>query len=267
MERPSHLLDFTDPPLNEVVLGVQFAPVSNYTSAHSRNVWDLFKEEFPVVQEQPLFPPKFETFGGGNPQPIVQFSVGPPPLGSRLWFLSQDKSHLLQFQPDRFLINWRKQRNSQEYPRFERIAKSFDSQLRKLEQHLRRDFSYELDINQAEVTYVNIVPVAEFSDASDWFNIWGVDHFPIEALNANFNEVINNDERKPFARLIYAIQSAVVSDGKQKAFRLSLTFRGKPDGQSAGAGMKFIELGRNRIVTRFGEITTKMAHEKWGRQL
>ena len=66
MKRPEHLPDFTDPPLDEVVIGVQFAPVPGYNSVHSMGIWELFQPEFPKVVEQPMIETQFETFGGSN---------------------------------------------------------------------------------------------------------------------------------------------------------------------------------------------------------
>ena len=73
MIRPSHLPVFSNPPLDEVVLGIQFTPVSSYTSVHGNDVWALFREEFPLVQEHPALEPKFETFGGVNPTSGIDF--------------------------------------------------------------------------------------------------------------------------------------------------------------------------------------------------
>lgn len=135
MRRPDTLPDFSKPPLAEVVLGIQFSPVPAYSSVDARQVWELFKEAFPVVEERPLLAPQFETFGGANRPSSLGFHVGPPPVGSRLWFLSQDANHLIQFQSDRFLTNWRNGPNLQPYPRFEVIADSFERNLQILADH------------------------------------------------------------------------------------------------------------------------------------
>ena len=264
-QRPAHLPDFTDPPLNEVVLGVQFAPVPSYTSVNARDVWELFKGEFPSIQEHPLLQPQFETFGGANLQPSFQFQVGAPPVGSRLWFITAEENHLLQFQPDRFLTNWRKRPNAQPYPRFEGIAEAFENNLDALAKHFASDFSYTLDVNQAEVAYINVIPVEDFSHAGKWFSVWN-GALNIEAINTSFNEVIRDRDGKPYARLSHVIQSVFTIDGKGKAFSLSLTFRGKPLGNDVQSAMNFLVTGREAIVMRFKEMTTVAAHEVWGIQ-
>ncbi len=266
MQRPDHLPDFTDPPLDEVVLGVQFAPVPGYSSVHSMKVWNLFKPEFPEVQEHPILGPQFETFGGANIQAGPMIRVVAPTTGSRLWFLSDDGNSLVQFQPDRFITNWRKQPNPQPYPRFEGISEAFEANLSKLTQHFASEFSNEIDINQAEVTYVNIIPVENFSQAGDWFELWNDGGIDIEALNSSFNEVIRDSDGKSFARLNHEIKSVITADSKNKAFRLSLTYKGKPADNNTASAMEFLANGREAIVTRFGEITTQEAQRIWGRQ-
>jgi uncharacterized protein (TIGR04255 family) len=264
MHRPEHLPDFTNPPLDEVVLGVQFAPMTPYTAIDSRDVWGLFKDEFPKVQEQPLLQPQFETFGGPNFQQSFQFQVGASQAGSRLWFVSEQENHLLQFQSDRFLINWRKKPNPQPYPHFEGIAESFESNLVSLDSHFATKFHYHIEVNQAEVTYINIIPVEEFSEAGKWFSVWCGSISNVEGLNTSFNEVISDEGGKPFARLFHVIQSVYSIDGRQKAYNLSLTFRGKPSGGDISSAMQFLRAGREAIVVRFKQITTQAAHKYWG---
>ena len=264
MKRPRHLLDFTDPPLDEVVVGVQFAPVPGYKSVHSMKVWELFEREFPKVAEQPLIETEFETFGGSNVDIGPRIRVGAPPIGSRLWFMSGDENHLLQFQSDRLIANWRRYPNPQPYPRFEGISESFSGNLQKLAEHFSSEFGYSIDVNQAEVAYINIIPVDDFSGAGDWLSLCNNLELSLEGLSLNFSEVISDEKNRPFARLMYEIQSVFTVDGKKKALRLSLTYKGKPKGNDIASAMEFLTGGRDAIVARFGEITTKSAHKKWG---
>lgn len=265
MDRPKDLPDFTMPPLDEVVVGVQFSPISGYTSAQVKDIWELYRAEFPNIQEHPLLDPSFETFGGSNPlQQGMEFRFGPPPLRSRLWFISEEQNHLIQFQEDRFLLNWRKGSNGSDYPRFEGISRNFESNLNSLQNFYQQNFGKSLDINQAEVSYINFIPVEDYSQASDWFDFIGLKNINIENLNISFSEVIKGENKKPFARIIHEIQSVVTTDGKIKAFKLSLIFRGQPHGNEIPNAIDFIHIGREKIVSRFAELTSKQAHTKWG---
>lgn len=264
--RPNHLPEFETPPLDEVVVGVQFSPSANYSSVRANDIWKLFKDDFPIVQEQPPLEPAFETFGGANQQSGVQFRIGPAPLRSRLWFVSTEKNHLIQFQEDRLLMNWRKRPNGQDYPRFEGIAAAYEMHLGALKSLFETALSSGLDVNQCEVSYINIVNVDDYSKVGEWFNFLCFQNLGFENLKLFFNEVVLNEAGKPFARLSYELQSVVTADGKVKAFRFSLTFRGQPFDSSISAAMKFIRTGREKIVMRFSELTSEKAHRAWKRR-
>lgn len=259
------LPDFKAPPLDEVVVGVQFSAPTYYSILHAREVWELFCEEFPTVSEQPRIEPQFEMFGGTQ-QPNFQFNFGPPPTRSRLWFSSEDNSHLFQFQEDRLLLNWRRQGQNSSYPRHERLIEIFSVHLRKLNAFYKMKYATGLIINQAEVTYLNTVPVSNFSEAGDWFRLFGVPQLKIESLNAILTEVVENAEGQPFARMSYEILPIWEQSTGQRAIRLSLTTRGKPDDDSIESGLNFIAMAREKIIRRFCELTTEKAHQIWGRQ-
>lgn len=244
---------------------MQFAPIPAYASVHAMKIWELFRPEFPKIQEKPIIDPQFETFGGTSVQTGAQFIVGAPPVGSRIWFISEDENHLLQFQSDRFISNWRRQPNTRPYPHFEGLAQAFSENLGKLDEHLYSSFSYHIYINQAEISYINIIPVDEFSQVGEWFEICNGGALDIESLSVNFSEVIRDRNEKPFARLNHQLQSVFTADGKSKAFRLSLSFRGKPHGDDLEAAMNFLAAGREAIVSRFSQITTAQAQASWGK--
>ena len=267
MQRPDHLPDFDNPPLNEVVLGVQFTPMPSFNSTHMGDVWNLYRREFPIVQEYPPLQPTFETFGGQNLQAhSFQLHLGGGPIGSRVWFVSEEKNRLLQFQPDRFLTNWRKNSDGQHYPRFENIADAYQSDLRALAAHFKKFFDRDIEINQVELTYINIIQVKDFSQAGNLFSLWNNILTNIEGMSVNFSEVIEDRSGKPFARFSHSIQSLYSSDGAQKAFNFSLMFRGKPATTDIDAALEFLRQARDAIVMRFDEITTDHAHKIWGKR-
>lgn len=265
MPRPADLPEYGAPPLNELVLGVQFAPIPGYSTIDSGAVWELFRSEFPVVQEQPALSPQFETFGGG-PSPGVQIQFRPVFGPMRLWFITEQGDHLLQFQPDRLLLNWR-QNGEGSYPRYERIAETFHECLCKLADHVQATKSYILDINQVEITYINIIPVDDVSEHSRWLKIVPALGLPIEAMNANFTEVARSDDGKPIARLHHDLRTVISIDGRNKAFQLDLTYRGKPALPGIDGALKLLGKGRAAIVKRFTELTTKEAHDAWKRKI
>ena len=62
-DRVRDLPDFTNPPLNEVVLSIQFASLTGLKSAHIGLFWERIRSEYPNVTEQATIQTAFETFG------------------------------------------------------------------------------------------------------------------------------------------------------------------------------------------------------------
>lgn len=264
--RPDHLPDFEKPPLNEVVLGVQFTPPRGYQQILAGEVWGLFKSDFPSVEELPAIPPSFETFGQSfSPQPNFGFITGA--LHDRFWFLSPKKDELIQFQNDRLLHNWRKiDDQTNQYPRFEKIIESFSAEILKLENYfLSLDDNRKINYNQAEVSYINHVPIDEKIKVSDWLNFLDFGNRNIDDISATIRRVLSDAGGKPWARLICEVNTAINQATQQRVIIFTLTVRG-PVSPDRAAAIEFLERGRDIVVSEFTELTTNKAHKLWGRK-
>jgi uncharacterized protein (TIGR04255 family) len=266
MTRPAHLPDFSLPPLTEVAIGVQFNQVPNYSIVYAKDIWQLFEKDFPNVQEMPALPPQFETFGGANVSAGPQFFFGSAQPSSRLWFVSGDQNRLLQFQPDRFLLNWNRQVTNIQYPRYEELSQSYRHYLETLCIFFESALKYKISINQVEITYVNLIQLNDFSDIGEWFSFWRNQGSHVSNVGINFSEDVNNDTKQPIGRLYGQLQSVVLNDGVSKAIQFSLIFRGQPSGNGIEAAMELLLKGRELIVTKFSESTTPEAHKIWGKK-
>jgi uncharacterized protein (TIGR04255 family) len=263
MPRPADLPNYAAPPLTEVVLGVQFASIQGYSTVDAGAIWSLFRSEFPFVQEQPLLLPQFETFGGGQSSEM-QIQFGPMAGPTRLWFANEQGGNLLQFQPDRLLLNWR-HNGSDAYPHYEGIAAVFRDSLSKLENHILASKFHRLDINQIEISYVNIITVENVSDLKKWVNIVPAFTSQIETVNVNFTQVLRSEDQKPIARMHHNVRSMVSIDGRNNAFQFDLTYRGKPALPGIDGALEMLGIGRTAIVNSFTEFTTIEAHDAWKR--
>jgi uncharacterized protein (TIGR04255 family) len=268
LARPDDLPDFETPPLNEVVIGVQFTPATGYSQVRVSEVWSLFREDFPSVQEMAPLPPVFETFGlpqGGRGGP--QINLRPMPEHSRYWFVSPSEDELVQFQKDRLLHNWRKVGDeTNEYPRFETLIEKFEKELRALETYFASLAPQSLKINQCEVSYINIIEIENSSNvasAQDWLNFVRFDKLQPDNFSIALRRVVSSPEGKPLARIIYEAVIGV-KENNEEVVRLTLTFRGAPAGTDISAAIDFLRYGRGLVVQSFKEITTDMAHQKWG---
>jgi uncharacterized protein (TIGR04255 family) len=100
----------------------------------------------------------FEMFGATpmlTPSLHIHTGLVPPML--RHWFETEDGEHLVQFQQDRILHNWRKRSPQMKYPRYEPLRKTFMAEVGKLDAFFRKEGIGELRPNQCEVTYINTI--------------------------------------------------------------------------------------------------------------
>ena len=269
LERPNHLADFISPPLTEVVLGIQFAEVAAYSQIYAGNVWDLYKHEYPKVLDYPPIPSQFEVFGINQPQGI-NFGLIEKGQHDRFWFLSKDDQELIQFQSDRILHNWRKQpREDSVYPRFEFILEKFIKEISCLDSYYTDKFSQRLAVNQAEITYINIIPYGgseKFASISDVIKVLNITSDEADDVQASYRRTLLGSDDEPFARL-YADFNTLQNQSGSKALSFSLTVRGAPAGNSIPDCMDFLKIGREVIVDEFEAVTTESAQAEWGRKL
>jgi uncharacterized protein (TIGR04255 family) len=266
--RPGHLPDFKTPPLNEVVVGMQFSSPQGYQQIRSGEVWNLFKQNYPQVQEFPPLPPTFETFGlPYQHSTMPQFSIMTGGTHDRFWFLRPDGSELIQFQQDRLLHNWRKVVDgTNSYPRFESMISEFGSELAQLQDYMASLVPQALIINQCEISYINHIKFnrSESKSFSEWLRFVNFPDGRPDDFNINFREVISGDDQKPLGRFFVEAALGYLPDG-QEIIVLSLTVKGAPIGTDIKSGLRFLTLGREVIVQRFAELTTDEAHKKWKR--
>lgn len=270
--RPADLPEFSEPPLSEVALGVQFNSLDGFLSTHLGLLWEEFRPTFPNVEEQMPIPPAFETFGP-NPQfmPLVGVQLSTAAQMPRVFFVNSDRTQLLQVQRDRFLHNWRKIKTSGEYPRFERMLSTFVEGMSTFESFLERQALGKMMPNQVELVYINQIPVPEKSDLFDLVKAL----FPQQAAVVTDNlgapedvrfllRYIIREKETPIGRLTVAAEPARRADGVS-ILQVSLTARGKPLSGDVPGVVDFLQRGREHIVRTFTRLTSPEMHKVWGR--
>ena len=266
MIRPEHLPEFLNPPLHEVVLGVQFNPPRGYQQIRAGEVWDLFRTDYPSVQELQALPPTFETFG--LPSSSAQLMLRSGASHDRFWFLTTKGDELIQFQQDRLLHNWRKVgEGTNEYPRFEGMVKRFEDELVQFESYVNSLAPQALLVTQYEITYVNHISSqsGEALLVGDWLRPLCL-QVPIQAddFSLTLRQTIRDDDGKPQGRLVVEAMTAFQEDGSP-LIALNITVRGAPKDATYASALDLICKGRDLIVTRFSQLTTEVAHRHWGR--
>ncbi len=230
-------------------------------------MWALFRKDYPRVEELAPLQPMFETFGlpqGGQ----IGFGITMGAPRNRFWFISLSGDELIQFQQDKLLHNWSKIGDqTNEYPRFEKIIATFESEIHILNSYFVNLAGKPAAINQCEISYINHIPLeakAHKTNAMDWLRFIQFHGGEPEEFSMVFGKTIQASDGRPQGRL--TTEAILVIDDKgQKIIVLNLTARGAPVHQTSNSALEFLKLGREIIVNSFADITTDSAHAFWER--
>ncbi|MDZ7751400.1 MAG: TIGR04255 family protein [Gammaproteobacteria bacterium] len=270
------LPDFERPPLVEVALSVQFKPLRSLHTPHFGLMWMELRNRFPSVEEHSPLNPVIETLGarGSSKASIKLEMVGTPPV-PRVWFVNELGTELIQVQQDRFIHNWKKASDNEEYPCYPNVRKTFKDELEIFRAFIKKEGLGELEPNQCEVTYVNhIVSGVEwerFDQIGNVFKYWnGLDEEPnideAEDIRVQSRHLIKDANGEFAGRLHISLEPAFRAVDNSPLFLLKLTARGRPIGKGVDGVTTFLDLGRKRIVNGFAAITTEKMHNAWGRK-
>ena len=142
-------IDFEKPPINEVSIGMQLAPLPNLRSEHVGLFWNRLRGAFPNSQQ-------IAPLGGLTHMPPEVFPM------PRFWFIAKDDATLIQIQKSAFLFNWRLR--AEEYPRFERVFEAYRKHRSAFIQFLKEDLNTgKIEQAKYQLTYVNL-----FEDVPYW---------------------------------------------------------------------------------------------------
>jgi uncharacterized protein (TIGR04255 family) len=248
-------------------MGIQFQPVPNYQQILSHEVWQLFREQFPVVQELPPMGPQFETFGLPSAPQMLPINFISGASHDRFWFLSELGDNLIQFQPDRLLHNWRKvDVKGEEYPRFERILAQFRTEMLALEAYFARLGNERLVITQCELSYLNQIAMPDWEPfyPQEWFSFVASSEPPIDEFACTARHILRDEGGSPYGRLHRESATGVDRRGN-KVLTLNLTARGRPLSDTIDGTLDFLANTRHMIAEEFVRSTTPAAHKLWKR--
>jgi len=269
--RPAGLPDFENPPLTEVALSIQFEALSPIEFVDLGPLWRELKSRYSNVEQHPPLPPAFEIFGMPAAQTTIQFQLSAMPDVPRFWFVNDAGTEVLQIQVDRFVHNWRKVGEGEQYPRYERICRTFLSEFSRLSRMIENRHSKVPTPNQCEVTYVNQVPMSDANTSviqQTLAILQMPSDFPAgspEDAGMQIRFVLPGPDGGPIGRLIVQAGPALTPRGIS-VFQLMLTVRGRPFTPDLAGARQFMDMGRNIIVKSFAALTTERMHKVWGRR-
>ncbi len=263
----SDLPEFDAPPVVEVALGVQFRPLFGLRPIELAGLREQWRLDYPLVQDQPPLPQQIEAPTGGTPQ--VQFVVGPA-LQTRIWFLNQAQTELVQLQHDRLTVNWRQATPEAAYPRYRYVRDVFEHRFEELEAFVTKRQLGSLDVTQAEVTYINVIePEADQLGRLDRvFRNWQPptsSHLgEPEQARALLVFRVPGTGRNP-VRMYVATDPTQRPDGRP-AYFFTIAVRGAPTEETLESSLRFMDQSHSHIVRSFTELTPERMHSLWGRR-
>ncbi len=242
-------LEFTNAPVAEVVIGVQFkgAPIPIDLLFQ---VYNQFTEKYPVIQEHPPLNPFVEKASG------IPDSSFLPGFFSRKFFINKTNDKLIQIQQDRLLFNWRRKEDQEQYPHFKVVLADF------MEVYNFINSKVQLDgqLKQYEVTYWDQINIEEFGRSD--YNPKGA--LKILSIDSEINGIdvqysIPNSEMGGNLRV--GLRQGVRNSDMKKIILLETTMRGFSDKIPIA---EWCDKAHNQLLTYFDSIITDNAFKKWG---
>lgn len=268
MDGVEKLPSFSNPPLDEVAASMQFAnlPVRSIDIA---SLHALVAKNYPDTLDVPPLPPTFEGIAGFSANPFAVNALNS--LLPRTWFVSPDGQHVIQFQADRLIVNWRTQPNGGQYPRYAEVRRRFISAYEAL-----RCFCAERGIadpapNQCDLTYYNKVALpqdANWGDLDRLLRCVSFDHGPEWKRRFSVGQLsLSADVGEGDSALSRLHLECVPTqiDPMRRAWALNVAVRGRPAEPTFQAVLAFLDGAHDEIVKCFASVTVESMQQLWGR--
>jgi len=270
MERPSSPLpDYDNPPVSEVVFGIQFKKLNTIKAPDTGILWEkLDRKEYPKCKEMPPLPKVIERFDVPSSQrPSITIEEYEHPPLPRLFFINAGENHLIQVQQDRLHQNWRKLKSDDEYPRYVKLYPKFIKSWKLFTSFVKELNLGTLEPDQYELTYVNHI-----SRGEGWVNLTDIenvfpefqcragDRFLPEPENIAWRRVYRLPEDN--GRLHVSLRLAVSRELSDRIMILDLTARGFNKEMDT-----WFDMAHDWIVRGFADLTTQSIQDSiWKRK-
>lgn len=270
---PENPVTFAAPPLDEVVLGVQWRQDVTDDAFALADYWPAIRAQYPGLDKHPALPPVDEDFGPPRMiEPQIQVLSGPP--APRYWFISRDETRLIQLQPDRLLYNWRRREKKTTYPRYTKLRREFSKVIEQYHAALPAQKRDAASPAWCEVSYINHLPAAGSKSQH---------HIPVSKLlklvasprltmldepedSQLQQRYLLTDHGQAEGRFYVTVAPAYRRADDEPIYVLTLLARLQPREPTADGVIEALDRGRHLVVQTFKEITTTRAHKAWGLQ-
>jgi uncharacterized protein (TIGR04255 family) len=254
----------------EVAMSVQFDELTAFTPAHIGLLWQIWKERYPETAYKAPLQSVVELFGTRAPRAELVMGGSEFPVG-RTWYKSADGHRLVQVQPDKFVLNWRKLDTKTEYPSYDALRAVFYDELGAFLDFLADHEIGQFSATQAELTYVNQIVIEGLTGAglSQYLAPWSGEqserYLPDEEGARLSWQYRIDDQGKPIGRLHVQAQTGTRAADGRNVLSFQLIGRGAPTSGGVDGVLDFTDKAHEWIVRGFTSLTTKYAHTLWER--
>jgi len=263
---------FKNPPVTEVVLGVQYDKLKSFNSLHYGLYGSKVAGKYPKYSDRPPLDSTFELFGDKQKTFMKEVKMYTMPPLRRGWYIEREKNRLIQLDPEHFFHNWRKITGEESYPRYHEIREEFLGLWGDFISFCKELVSEEIKPNHWEVTYVNHIDKNEgwenLDDLENIFVQWSrklTDGFLTVPETLEIKQTYAFPEQK--GRLHVVLQPAIRHRDNKECLLLRLTARGRLDSSEPETVSRHLDMGREWIVRGFTDLTTPKAHKLWQREV
>lgn len=258
-------MNYSNPPVTEVYCSIAFDPPKNFKSIYVKDVWELFKNDFPKNVEMPWLEPQFEIFGGmGKNFQLGNSFPSPNMSGTRQWFMEKNENYLIQFQRNVITLNWRKKGEVEGvYSSFNDILEKFEDAVGRLDKYFQNTLEHRIVPRQCEVFYLNILDGEGEAKCSDFLKYLTIECENLEDMNFSSRKLLTDNDANPIGRLMCNI-NLQDQDNQEKRYILNFLVRGRPPEVSLESAFDFLAKGHDIILESFNDMITSTACELWG---
>jgi uncharacterized protein (TIGR04255 family) len=232
--------------------------------------YELLARDYPQTLDVMPLPPTFEPLGPGATPPFA-FNM-PDSTLPRSWFISANDEHVVQFQTDRLIVNWRVRPNGGSYPRYPEVRRRFVAAHEALQEFCRQKGMPALAPNQCDLSYYNKVPLPEDATWADFGLLlrgMRLDQGPgwrgkFSVGQMTLIQDIQRDGLPTLSRLQVDCMPIQI-DPFRRAWALNLSVKGRPAQPDVEAVLAFLDAAHEEIITCFAAITTETMQVQWGK--
>lgn len=224
------------------------------------------------MQEHPELPDLIEGPELDQTKVRMQMTEGVPPR--RFWFVNATETELIQIQRSRFVYNWRKRNERDEYPTYAVLRGKVEKQLRAFVEFLVAEGLGAFTPGLSEVTYINHIVGSgvwtTLSEANKVFSCLSGEQtgtFLPSAESTSFAATyrIPVAGANNVARLRVQFEPSLFVADKTPLFRMSLSARVPALAADVDGVLKAMDVGHVWDTCGFAALTTKEMHMAWGR--